>query len=436
MDADSRFPLSVPQVRRVLYAASFLRWFGVGLPSSLLVLWLQGRGANLEQVGLLLGAHALVVIVLEVPSGALADTLGRKRTALLAHVTSLAGMLATVTAESFLALLGVVALLGAGRALVSGALDAWFVDALLWHDATQDLQPDLARVGSLSIAGLAVGAIVGASIPGLVTDVGWVAAWGLSPLTVPFLASAGVEVLTILVIAWFVVEVPREAKREVGLVRGVGSVLRDAVQGVRGDGVFAWLLLISVAGGVGVSSLETFWQPHFAGLLAVDVTGGETLVFGMLMAGAFAAAFLGNLASIPLGRWFARRYALVGAALQGVAGVALVLLAWQAQPVLAVAWYALTYLAHAGTGSPASTILHARIPSERRSASLSIISLASFIGAFLGSAGLGWVAERVGIGVAWSVAGGVMGFAVLAWWRVHVRVGQVAGAAAEEPSSI
>ena len=154
------------------------------------------------------------------------------------------------------------------------------------------------------------------------------------------------------------------------------------------------------------------------------------------MAGAFAAAFLGNLASIPLGRWFARRYALVGAALQGVAGVALVLLAWQAQPVLAVAWYALTYLAHAGTGSPASTILHARIPSERRSASLSIISLASFIGAFLGSAGLGWVAERVGIGVAWSVAGGVMGFAVLAWWRVHVRVGRVTGAAAEGPSSI
>ena len=42
----------------------------------------------------------------------------------------------------------------------------------------------------------------------------------------------------------------------------------------------------------------------------------------------------------------------------------------------------------------------------------------------------------MGIGVAWSVAGGVMAFAVLAWWRVHVRVGRVTGAAAEEPSSI
>jgi len=426
-ESTGSFPLSARHVRRVAYVTSFLRWFSVALPSSLLVLWLQDRGANLEQVGLLLGVHALVVIVLEVPSGALADTVGRKRTALLAHAASLTGMLATVTADSFLALLAIVALLGAGRALASGALDAWFVDALLWHDPVRDLQPDLARMGSLSIAGLAVGAILGASLPGIVTHASWLPEPSIAPLTLPFLASALVEVGLLLVIARFVTEVPGAGRQDANLVTGVTSALRGALRGVRDDSVFGWVLAISLAGGLGVSSLETFWQPHFAGLLAVDVERGGTIIFGVLMAGAFAAAFVGNLASIPLGRWFGRRYALVGALLQGTAGLALVLLAWQAQPGLAVAWYWLTYLAHGGTGSPAQTILHARIPSERRSASVSIVSLASFAGAFLGSAVLGLLAQRVGIGWAWSLAGGGMLLAILAWWRVHRHVGRVGG---------
>lgn len=69
----------------VYYLSNALLWFATALPAALLVLLLQDRGVTLLQVGFYYGVYALTVAVLEVPSGMLADSWGRKRTVLLAY---------------------------------------------------------------------------------------------------------------------------------------------------------------------------------------------------------------------------------------------------------------------------------------------------------------------------------------------------------------
>lgn len=401
-------------VHRTYYAAVFLRWFAVALPMALLVLLMTARGLSLLDVGLTMGLHAAMVAILELPTGGLADAIGRKRTALLAQFVNLLATVAFLLASSFAAFAVAAALLGTARALASGALDAWFVDALLAADAEHDLQPSLAHAGTLTILGLSLGSLVGGAIPGWLG--GGLPADGtalLTPLALPFLASFALQIATMLVIAQCVREVrPHDPEADpaapVGL-RAVGPILAGALRSVRDNRVVALIMATTAASGVAIAALETFWQPRFATLLGQPGgDGAPTSVFGLLMAGAFGVGVLGNLVSIPASRWLGRRYGLVAALGQALSGLAVLALAAATGAPLAVAGFWAAYLFQAVPGSPIGTILAAEIPSSRRSATMSVVSLASFVGALAGSVGFGVLAEAAGIPVVWAVAGSIL----------------------------
>ena len=76
---------SVKHIQRVYYLVLSLHWFSTALPLALLVLLHQTRGLDLFQVGLLMGAYSLTIVLLEVPTGGLADSIGRKKVTLLAY---------------------------------------------------------------------------------------------------------------------------------------------------------------------------------------------------------------------------------------------------------------------------------------------------------------------------------------------------------------
>jgi predicted MFS family arabinose efflux permease len=389
-----------------------------------MVLLFQARGMTLFQIGLLMGLHSATIVVLELPTGGLADAIGRKRAALLAQTLYLLSTVVFLLAFSFLAFAAGALLMGGARALASGALDAWFVDALLAHDGGYDLQPSLAHAGTLTILGLALGSLAGGALPsalgGALPPDGTAI---LTPLSLPFLASFAVQLLCIGVIIAFVREV-RPATEEDGTVASggavgsadpvgagpaglaaVGPILRQALRAVRHNRVVALLMATTAAAGLAVSALETFWQPRFDGLLRAG--GGEAppIVFGLLMAGAFAVGVVGNLASIPLSRALGRRYGLVAALAHLAGGAAIVLLATRSGLPGAVAAFWGAYLCNAVAASPIATVLNAEVPSRQRSSTLSVVSLAGYLGAGAGSIGFGALAQAAGIGTVWAVAG-------------------------------
>jgi len=412
---------TLPSVRRIqasYYAAVFLRWFAIALPLALMVLLMQARGMSLLQIGMIMGLHAAVIVVLEIPTGGLADAIGRKPTALLSQAVTLASTVAFLFAFSFTFFALAAVLLGTGRALASGALDAWFVDALLERDPATDLQAPLAHAESLTIAGLALGTLAGSAIP---------AVWGaglpadgaavLTPLALPFLASFAVQLVGFVVVALFIREDRSgtaqgaaggvTAAAPTGLA-AVGPIVTSALRAARDDRIVTLVMISTAATGLSVAALETFWQPRFDTLLTTGAGPASPLTFGALMAGAFTVGVVGNLASIPLARRLSRRYALVAAAGQLLGGTALVVLAWRSGLPAAVGLFWLAYFANALTGSPIATILNEQVPSERRSSTLSVVSLAGYLGAFAGSAGFGALAQHAGIPVVWTVAGAIL----------------------------
>ncbi len=412
----SYHPITTRSLQRRYALVAFLYWFATALPLATSVLLMTGRGLNLAQVGLGMGAYSLLIVLLEVPTGGLADAVGRKRVALLAYALAAASSVALLLSFSFPAFLAAMGLYGVSRALSSGALDAWFVDALREADPAVDLQPALAHVETVSLLALGLGTLLGGALPrlfaGLPTD-GW-----LSPLAVPVVAGLFVRLLLLPTVALLVHEPRLGGDAAVSWragFRAVPALVAEAAALSRANGRFVLLMVASFVSGLAVLALESFWQPFFAALPGVSAGGGvNTLLFGGIMAGNFLVGMAGNLLAEPLGRLLRRgnngtsRHALAAALARLMQGGFMLALAAATALVPAAAFFWLVYLA-AGIGvSPHAALVNDEIPAARRSAMLSVQSLAVYAGSFLGGAALGWVADQWSIGAAWVIGGALL----------------------------
>ena len=406
---------SVRAVKRTYYSLEFLNWFAVGLPLALIILLMQARGLDLFAIGLLNGVFALTIVLLELPTGGLADAIGRKPVALLSSLFTLAASVVFLFAFSFAPFALAFTLLGVGRALASGALGAWFVDSLLEAEPELDLQPPLAHAGTFVILGLSLGTLLGGLIPQLFRGLPADGSAVFTPLAMTLLASIGVKLVGTLGIVLFVRE--RRVEREAAAsASSVPRILGEALTLSRRNPIVLLLLAGNTVAAIALMSVETFWQPRFAEWLGGATENSAT--FGLLMTGAFAVGVVGNLASIPLSRLLGKRYGLVAALMQGFAGLAVVALALQTGAAPAALFFWLYYLGNATLGSPVGAMFNQEVPAERRSSMQSVMSLAGYAGSLLGSVVLGYLAENVSVGAAWLVAGGVL--ALSAW--VYLRV--------------
>jgi MFS family permease len=400
-----------------------LFWLATAMRAVLVVLLMQSRGINLFEIGLLMGGYSLAVVLLEVPTGGLADALGRKRVTLLAYAFMLLSGGVFLFAFSFPAFLLAWLLAGLARALSSGALDAWFVDSVQAAEPGIDIQPSLAHAGTFSTLALGGGTLLAGWIPGLFGGLPADGAAVLTPLSVPIVIAIGLDILLLLVAAWLIEE-ERPASGENSTagwrqaVRQVPVMVKDAVGLSRQNSTFVLLLGTSLAAGAALSSMESFWQPHFAKL--VGGAAENTLFFGAVMAGNFLVATAGNLLAVPLSKLLRQRYGLMAAVFQGIQGAMLIGLAMQTNQWAAVGLFWLVYLNLGILNSPVNTLVNQEIPASHRSSMLSIFSLASYAGGFLGSAGLGYLAERASIPLVWIVAGSLLVVSLFLFVQIEV----------------
>ena len=408
--------------RRAYYLVTTLHWFGLVMPMAVTVLLAQSRGITLTEVGLFMGLYSMVVAVLELPSGALADALGRKRAFLLGGALSIVARGIFLVAFDLGAFIAFAVVLGASRALTSGSLEAWFIDALLAEDPETDLQPELAAAGSFQLAGLAGGTLLGSALPPLFTSLPADAT--VSPLAVPLVTSLVVQALVLALAASVIHEarVGATATDVRGAVRpsAIVNLIARAVSSVAGAPRLRLLLFVDFVVGAVLAASENLWQPYFAGLLpGDDVTSGDgTVLLGVIIGGSFGVGVLGNLLATRLARLMGKRHALVAAIFQVAQGLAFMLLALSGRFLLAAAVFWLTYLTRSGWNSPHAALFHRDVPTHRRSVMLSAQSLAGFAGAFVGSVALGALADASSIDAAWLVAGAVLLLSAVPYLRL------------------
>ncbi|SNR37855.1 MFS transporter [Blastococcus mobilis] len=375
-------PTTVRAATRRLVGLTALRWLPVGLTTPITVLLAQARGLSLGEIGVLFTVQGLVVIALELPTGGLADVLGRRPVVVLGAVLHLLSCLAFAAATSFPGFLAGVLLMGIGRALDSGPVEAWYVDTVHRIDPAADVAPGLARHSAADGGGLAVGAVIGGLLPGLLGG------GGATALAVPFLAAAALDVVFVGAVLRLLTEnrPPRQGSIRAALTAGARQVPATVAGAVRlsvSDGPMRLVLLLTAVGGVGLVACELLGPLRFT-----ELAGGRddgAAVYGTVLGLSFAAAAVGAMITPRLRRLLRGSTRLTCALLSTLGAGAMAVLAGPDVLVVAAIAFAAYYVAHGSSWPLLSAVLHGRVSAANRATVVSAMSLAMALGGIGGN---------------------------------------------------
>jgi MFS family permease len=333
------------------------------------------------------------MVVFEVPTGALADTWGRRTSYLLGAATLLLSTLLYLAMwQAHAPLWGwAVAsiLLGLGFTFFSGATEAWLVDALASAGFKDNLEPVMARGQVVGGSAMLAGSVAGGFIA-QATDLG-----------VPYIIRAVCLGLTF-VAAWLLMH---DEGFSPGQGRGVLAEMRQVIRASIDNGwrqrPVRWLMLAGLCtGGVDMFAfyalqpylLELWGDPKAFGIagLAAAIVAGSEMVAGLLVP--------------SIRRLFTRRtHALLAAGALGIVSLALMGVTsnfWVAI-VLLVVW-ALTF----SIGTPIrQAYLNGIIPTQQRATVLSFDNLMSSAGGVAAQPALGRAADVWGYPAAYVMSG-------------------------------
>ncbi len=340
------------------------------------------------------------MVLFEVPTGIVADTVGRRASYLLGTLTLTASTLLYVLLwqieATFWQWALVSMLLGLGFTFFSGAVEAWLVDALTATGFKGELETVFGRGQMVSGAAMLTGSVAG----------GFVAQQ--TSLGVPFVLR-GVILAVMFAVAFRLMHdvgfSPAKGGRPLAEMRKIASASID--HGWRVPAV-KWLMVESLfVGGVGFYVFYAL-QPY---LLELYGDPEAYQVAGLVAAIVAGAQILGGMAAPRIRRLFQRRTsALIATAGAGTLTLALIGIVESFWGVLAliVVWG----LLFAATMPIRQTYLNGLIPSRQRATILSFDSLMGSTGGVWSQPLLGRAADVWGYAPSYLVSAGISALAL------------------------
>jgi MFS family permease len=427
-------PTTVRSATRRLVGLTALRWLPVGLTTPITVLLAQARGLSLGEIGLLFTVHGIVVLVLELPTGGLADVLGRRPVVVVGAALHLGSCVVFATATSFPGFLAGILLMGVGRALDSGPVEAWYVDTVHRIDPKADVAPGLSKHSAADGGSLAIGAIIGGFLPAALGGA------GAEALALPYLGAAVLDVVFIVAVARLLTEdrPPRQGSVAAALAAGVREMPATVTGAVRlsvTDGPMRLVLLLTAVGGVGLVACELLGPVRFA-----ELAGGRddgAAVYGTVLAVSFGVAAVGAMAVTTLRRLLGGSTRWTCALLLGLGAGAMAVIAGPDVLLVAGAGFAVYYLAHGSSWPLLSAVLHTRVDAARRATAVSAMSLAMALGGILGNLGVPPLAAAVSTEAGFLAVGVVVLLgAVACLWLPRTTVAETTADDMEETSGL
>jgi len=370
-------------------------------------LFLLDAGLDLLGVFIANAAFTVGMVAFEIPTGVVADTVGRRASFLASAVVLLigtAGYLVVANADGGLGWFIVASVvLGLGFTFYSGAVEAWLVDALADAGYEDELDSIFARGAVVSGVAMVGGTLAG----GILGDI---------DLALPFVVRIGLLGMLIGV-AWFVMHDHGFEPRRVGLrelPREMRIVARAGIDHGWSVRPARWLFYLNfVQTGFLIWAFYAY-QPFILDLLERDLIW----VVGAASAGLAAATIAGNLLVGVLARPCGRRTTLLlgGAATLSIAavGMGFVTEFWQAAALLVLLGGALGVM-----GPVQQAFLHGLIPSEQRATVVSFGSMIGSVGGIGGQTALGHVAQQRSIADGYIVGGAASALALPILWALR-----------------
>ena len=281
-------------LRRFLVLAG-LRWLSVGFLIPVFVLLPLDRGLTLAQIGLAASMQGWVVFALELPTGGFADSLGRRPVQAVAVVVGTLSIGVLLVADSLATFALVFALQGVYRALDSGPLESWYVDAAQAADPAARIDRGMSLYGTVVALAIAAGSIAAG---GLIV---WDPSDSIDALTLPVVASFAVHLVTLVAVLALMTEAPRHDSAGVmASLRATPRTIAAGARLLRSSHALMALVALELLWGLGVSTYESILPVR----LAEITSGPETAaaITGPAATAAWVASAAGSAAMPWLGR--------------------------------------------------------------------------------------------------------------------------------------
>ena len=399
-----------------------LRWLPTGLLIPITVLLALSRGLSLTEIGLIFSIQGLVVLALELPTGGLSDALGRRPVLILASVVGLLSLGLLYVADTVALFAASTFLQGVYRALDSGPLEAWYVDATLAAEPDAEIEKGLSAGSAVLSVAIAVGALASGALVALDPFE------SVPTLALPILAALGLGVVNLVAILALMreVRVARGVAAIAGSVRAVPRTIGDGIGLLRGSRVLLALVGVELFWGFSMVTFESLFP------IRLSETLGDTEQ---------AAAVMGPVSSIA---WFAAAAGATGvvlvsnrigvarsaAILRIVQGGTVVAMGLIAGPIGVVTAYLACYMAHGASNPMHTTLLHREVDGPHRTTVLSMNSMISQPAGALGAITLAALADGTSLSTAMVVGGIICALAaplyIPAWRAERARNGMIA----------
>jgi len=388
------------RILKTYVALTLLATFASSFIWGINTLFLLDAGLSIAQAFAANAFFTAGEVLFEVPTGIVADTLGRRMSYLLGAATLFVSTVLYVLMWKihgpFWSWALSSALLGLGFTFFSGATEAWLVDGLTATRYQGTLESAFARGQMAQGAGMLLGTVAGGVIA-QATNLG-----------VPYLVRAVMLALTFLVALVWMQDVGFTPKQGASIVQEMRSVMRASLDhGFRNPPV-RWMMLAGVfSGGVSIYGFYAM-QPY---LLQLHGRSGSYAIAGLAAALVAAAQIAGGLIVPWTGKLFRRR---TSALLFGTLASASMILM---MGLTANFWIVLALLAgwaviFAATIPIRQAFLNGLIPSEQRATVLSSDNLLSSSGGVVVQPALGRVADVWGYAASYLVAAAIEVLAV------------------------
>lgn len=400
--------LTADGVRRRFVVLTGMRWLSTGLMIPVIVLLMQERGLSLAQIGLVSAVQGFSVLLLELPTGGLADALGRRPLLLAAGMFNLVSLTLFATGQTFAVLAAAWGIQGVFRALESGPLEAWYVDSSLAADPAAPIERGLAQASTATGLAISAGALGSATLALVLPRV------DVDPLTSAVVVAIGIAAAAQVALARLLVESPTPAASSAGTrwqqarraVADVPDVVRSGTRLVTGSPALLALVLVELLWGAGMFGVEMLSGPRLVELIGDRDEG--LVVFGAIAALGWATCGLGASLTGRVVDWHGGSPAWTGFSLRIVQGLAALCIGLVAGPAGLVVGYLAFYAVHGTSNAVHYGMVHRLVGPEHRATVVSANSLTSRLGGMLAAVGLGAIADAHGIPAACVVAAVVL----------------------------
>ena len=337
-----------------------------------LTIYYQRRGLNFVQINSLWGIITAVIFLTEIPTGLIADKIGRKKSVMIALFLQLIGEIAFIFAQNYYQFILISIIAGIGFAFQSGCLQALVYDSLKQDNKESEMKKATGITGAFFQSGHILGALASSLIVA-----------NLAPARITFaIILTAVSVFVAFLISFLIKEPTIEYTHQ---EQSPIKIFTESVKLIRNNKLLRRIVWLGVFTTPFVGYLRNFHPPYF------DLAGIEARWLGLSLGLGGVIAVMASKYAYKIEEFFGVKVGMLLATL--IPGFIYLSMAYVFSPVLSILLFVLNYGSMSLQNPLLADYYNRHIRSEIRATALSTINMISSIYITLIGLLIGWIAD-------------------------------------------